>query len=36
MTFDAAFRQVAKERLPLDLYDELTDEADKRMDRQAP
>ena len=36
MTFDAAFRQVAKERLPLDMYDELADEAEKRMDRQAP
>jgi hypothetical protein len=31
MTFDAASRQVAKERLPLDLYDELADEAEKRM-----
>jgi len=31
MTFDAAFRQVAKERLPLNLYDELADKAAERM-----
>ena len=32
MTIDAVFRQVAKERLPLDLYDELANEAEKRME----
>jgi len=36
MTFDAAFRQVAKERLPLDLYDELMDQAAKRTEKQSP
>jgi hypothetical protein len=31
LTFDAAFRQIARERLPPELYNELADEAAARM-----
>ena len=34
MTIHQAFMQVAKERLPLDLYDSLIDEADERVSGQ--